>query len=83
MARVLITGATGPVGSSLAEYLLRQPDVELAVFRRWRSDPRALSLGGDRRHREQATGSATSQTAGTVMSRNMSVPFREGHGKPT
>jgi len=43
MARVLITGATGPVGSSLAEYLLRQPDVELAVFRRWRSDPRALA----------------------------------------
>ena len=43
MPRVLITGATGPVGSSLAEYLLTQPDVEVAVFKRWRSDARALA----------------------------------------
>lgn len=43
MPRVLMTGATGPVGSSLAEYLLTQPDVEVAVFKRWRSDSRALA----------------------------------------
>ncbi len=43
MARVFITGATGPVGSSLAEYIVRQPEVELSVFRRWRSDLRALA----------------------------------------
>lgn len=43
MPRVLITGATGPVGSTLARYLLEQPDVELSVFKRWRSDPRALA----------------------------------------
>ena len=43
MPRVLITGATGPVGSSLAEYLVAQPDVTLAIFKRWRSDMRAVS----------------------------------------
>ena len=43
MPRVLITGATGPVGSSLAEYLLMQPDVDVSVFKRWRSDARALA----------------------------------------
>jgi GDP-4-dehydro-6-deoxy-D-mannose reductase len=43
MPRVLITGATGPVGSSLAEYLLKQPGVEVAVFKRWRSDARVLA----------------------------------------
>jgi len=43
MPRVLITGATGPVGSTLAAYLLTQPEVELSVFKRWRSDPRALA----------------------------------------
>lgn len=43
MPRVLITGATGPVGSTLARYLLDQPGVELSVFKRWRSDPRALA----------------------------------------
>ena len=43
MPRVLITGATGPVGSSLAEYLLTQPDVDVSVFKRWRSDARALA----------------------------------------
>lgn len=43
MPRILITGATGPVGSTLAAYLLRQPDVSLSVFKRWRSDPRALA----------------------------------------
>lgn len=43
MPRVLITGATGPVGSSLAEYMLTQAGVELAIFKRWRSDMRALA----------------------------------------
>jgi GDP-4-dehydro-6-deoxy-D-mannose reductase len=43
MPRVLITGATGPVGSTLAAYLVTQPGIELSVFKRWRSDPRALA----------------------------------------
>lgn len=40
--RVLITGITGPVGSALADELLTLPDVELHVFKRWRSDPRPI-----------------------------------------
>lgn len=40
--RVLITGVTGPVGSALADELLTLPDVELHVFKRWRSDPRPI-----------------------------------------
>lgn len=40
--RVFITGITGPVGSSLADYLLTLPDVELHAFKRWRSDPRPI-----------------------------------------
>ena len=43
MPKVLITGVTGPVGSTLAEYLVRQPGVSVSVFKRWRSDPRALA----------------------------------------
>jgi GDP-4-dehydro-6-deoxy-D-mannose reductase len=43
MPRVLITGATGPVGSSLAEYVITHADVELAIFKRWRSDMRAVA----------------------------------------
>jgi len=48
MPRVLITGATGPVGSSLAEYLVQQPNLELSIFKRWRSDARALAAVQDR-----------------------------------
>ncbi|MFO7168529.1 MAG: GDP-mannose 4,6-dehydratase [Chloroflexota bacterium] len=40
--RILITGVTGPVGSALADELLTLPDVELHVFKRWRSDPRPI-----------------------------------------
>lgn len=40
--RVFITGVTGPVGSSLADYLLTLPDVEVHAFKRWRSDPRPI-----------------------------------------
>jgi GDP-4-dehydro-6-deoxy-D-mannose reductase len=40
--RIFITGITGPVGSALADYLLTLPDVELHVFKRWRSDPRPI-----------------------------------------
>ena len=40
--RVLITGATGPVGSFLADYLLTLPDVEVHIFKRWRSDTRPI-----------------------------------------
>jgi GDP-4-dehydro-6-deoxy-D-mannose reductase len=40
--RVFITGATGPVGSALAEYLLVEQDVELHLFKRWRSDVRPI-----------------------------------------
>ena len=40
--RVFITGITGPVGSSLADYLLTLPDVELHAFKRWRSDTRPI-----------------------------------------
>lgn len=40
--RVFITGITGPVGSSLADYLLTLPEVELHAFKRWRSDPRPI-----------------------------------------
>lgn len=35
--RVLVTGATGLIGSHLTEYLVRQPDVEVYGMRRWRS----------------------------------------------
>jgi GDP-4-dehydro-6-deoxy-D-mannose reductase len=46
--RVFITGATGPVGSALADYIYADQDVELHVFKRWRSDPRPIEhlLGG-------------------------------------
>ncbi len=40
--RVLITGATGPVGSALADELLTIPAVEVHIFKRWRSDPRPI-----------------------------------------
>jgi GDP-4-dehydro-6-deoxy-D-mannose reductase len=40
--RVFITGITGPVGSSLADYLLTLPGVEVHAFKRWRSDPRPI-----------------------------------------
>lgn len=40
--RVFITGITGPVGSFLADYLLTIPDLEIHVFKRWRSDPRPI-----------------------------------------
>jgi GDP-4-dehydro-6-deoxy-D-mannose reductase len=40
--RILITGPTGPVGSALADELLTLPDVELHLFKRWRSDPRPI-----------------------------------------
>jgi GDP-4-dehydro-6-deoxy-D-mannose reductase len=40
--RVLITGATGPVGSALADELLTLPDIELHIYKRWRSDPRPI-----------------------------------------
>lgn len=40
--RVLITGPTGPVGSFLADYLVRLPDVDVHLFKRWRSDPRPI-----------------------------------------
>lgn len=40
--RVLITGITGPVGSALADYLLTLPEVEIHVFKRWRSDTRPI-----------------------------------------
>jgi GDP-4-dehydro-6-deoxy-D-mannose reductase len=40
--RVFITGITGPVGSSLADYLLTLPEIELHAFKRWRSDPRPI-----------------------------------------
>jgi GDP-4-dehydro-6-deoxy-D-mannose reductase len=40
--RVFITGITGPVGSALADYLLTLPEVEVHVFKRWRSDPRPI-----------------------------------------
>lgn len=40
--RVLITGITGPVGSSLADYLLTLPAIEVHGFKRWRSDPRPI-----------------------------------------
>ena len=35
--RVLITGITGLIGSHLADFLLRQSDVEVIGFKRWRS----------------------------------------------
>ena len=41
-SRVLITGATGPVGSFLADYLLTLPEVEVHIFKRWRSDTRPI-----------------------------------------
>ena len=40
--RVFVTGITGPVGSFLADYLLTLPDIEIHVFKRWRSDPRPI-----------------------------------------
>lgn len=40
--RIFITGITGPVGCSLADYLLTLPGLELHVFKRWRSDPRPI-----------------------------------------
>lgn len=40
--RVFITGITGPVGSFLADHLLTLPDLEIHVFKRWRSDPRPI-----------------------------------------
>jgi GDP-4-dehydro-6-deoxy-D-mannose reductase len=40
--RIFITGITGPVGSALADYLLSLPDVEVHVFKRWRSDTRPI-----------------------------------------
>lgn len=40
--RVFITGITGPVGSFLADHLLTIPDLEIHVFKRWRSDPRPI-----------------------------------------
>ncbi len=40
--RIFITGITGPVGSALADYLLTRPNLELSVFKRWRSDPRPI-----------------------------------------
>jgi GDP-4-dehydro-6-deoxy-D-mannose reductase len=41
--RIFITGITGPVGSFLADYLLTLPDLEIHVFKRWRSDPRPIA----------------------------------------
>jgi GDP-4-dehydro-6-deoxy-D-mannose reductase len=41
-SRVLITGATGPVGSFLADYLLTLPEVEVHIYKRWRSDTRPI-----------------------------------------
>jgi GDP-4-dehydro-6-deoxy-D-mannose reductase len=46
--RVLITGATGPVGSALAAELLARPDIEVHIFKRWRSDTRPLAALLDR-----------------------------------
>jgi GDP-4-dehydro-6-deoxy-D-mannose reductase len=40
--RVLITGATGPVGSFLARYLTSLPDVDVHIFKRWRSNVRPI-----------------------------------------
>ncbi len=40
--RVFITGITGPIGCSLADFLLTVPGVELHVFKRWRSDARPI-----------------------------------------
>lgn len=40
--RVFITGITGPVGSSLADYLLTIPGLEIHAFKRWRSDSRPI-----------------------------------------
>src|SRR5262245_7434755 len=41
-SRVLITGATGPVGSFLADYLLTLPEVDVHIYKRWRSDTRPI-----------------------------------------
>ena len=46
--RVLITGATGPVGSALASHLLAEHDVEVHIFKRWRSDTRSIERLLDR-----------------------------------
>ncbi len=40
--RIFITGITGPVGSALADYLLTLPNLDISVFKRWRSDPRPI-----------------------------------------
>jgi len=40
--RVFLTGVTGPVGSSLATYLVAQPGLEIHAFKRWRSDLRPI-----------------------------------------
>lgn len=41
--RVFITGITGPVGSALADYLLRIPGITIHAFKRWRSDLRPIA----------------------------------------
>ncbi len=40
--RIFITGITGPVGSALAAYLLERGDLDIHVFKRWRSDTRPI-----------------------------------------
>jgi GDP-4-dehydro-6-deoxy-D-mannose reductase len=40
--RIFLTGITGPVGCSLADYLLTLPGLEIHAFKRWRSDPRPI-----------------------------------------
>lgn len=40
--RVFITGITGPVGASLADYLLTLPGLDIHAFKRWRSDTRPI-----------------------------------------
>jgi GDP-4-dehydro-6-deoxy-D-mannose reductase len=50
MTRVFITGITGPIGCSLAEYLVEQPGVEVHAFKRWRSDPRPIAHLQERVH---------------------------------
>ncbi|NJN15500.1 MAG: GDP-mannose 4,6-dehydratase [Oscillochloris sp.] len=46
--RVFVTGVTGPVGSFLVDYLLTIPDLEVHIFKRWRSDPRPIEHFLDR-----------------------------------
>jgi GDP-4-dehydro-6-deoxy-D-mannose reductase len=42
VVRVFVTGATGPVGAALCDYLVAEHDVEVHIFKRWRSDTRSI-----------------------------------------